>query len=358
MFDININSKEILEGLIANLNAEIASNNPTDILLDLQLLDEAIHKKESFSKGFSDKGILQFINRKSTAMANQIALYRSNDAMMVHWEKKRLLDKIQITLAHLASVSKHDENYSQFNQAEYIKILDDINEKFNQYCKYGSVYLMRHCDKESRKNMSGNPYTGIKKAAVKEQAMLIAENMFREALMSPKKVMVTLYYTEMDRTRIFTDIIMHKLMQVNHYGENKVQIVEHSINENIKFSNWSKEALDEMLPLLTDSAAEIRLFLDWLDNTGVVKDMKHQPNPVDVTNKVVNFIRDCHNNANKDDGYYHMVIAVSHAWVIDVAMHKLIPNFRSLVPRIINTAEFCKAECGEFGFGNKWVKLE
>ena len=330
----------------------------TDIKMDLQLIDMALRKKDEF-KEFNNKAILQYIIKKASEMTYLINKYLAEDKLYIHYIKKNLLRQILAELNHFYSSANYYINYNEYDANKLSEILLKINNYFSEYAKFGSVYLLRHCTKQTRQTTSGNPYSGISTPAVKEEAMRVAEEIFQEILISPKNVTIYLSYSEYPRTRIFGEIITRRAIQANHYCDNKVSIVvagKDGYDYRIGYGYWSEAAIKEVMPLV-EKRGEYEVFISWLDNIGEVKSMIHQPKPDYIASQVLEFIKYYHDKANTSSDQYVIAIGISHSWVIDTLLHTMIPELRNHVSDIIKTAGFCKAECGEFNYMGKWVKL-
>lgn len=329
-------------------------NPETDIKSSLRILHDALSKKD-FAKDASDKGIFQFVNKQAVLMHNFIQKFLEKDALFTHYDKKRILNEAAQKLQHLRDVARYAEHHVDESQIEEMKkVLQDIQKDFDLFSSMGVVYLFRHCNKIKRTNLrTGEQYDGIPTHDVKAQAMALGQEIHDYVLLSSKPVKIIIKHSEMERTRIFGEIVLRKALQVNHVSEGKVISSQPAYDSRIQFNFFTKEALAEMMDVYSKKG-EGYAFFNWFNRTNEFATMKLQPEPGHVLGQVKGFLDDMDRIANSDPNHLVIVLGFSHSFIIDTVIASLYPGILQHIP-VIKTAGFVKKECGRYCYLGKWV---
>lgn len=329
-------------------------SHDNDIAHTLSSIKSAIKKEHSF-KHYADKHIAKFVMEEAKRAAHFISQYTIEDSMHIHHSKKELLSAIIKKLNHLFSSARYYYHRSEFDRGELLKITEKIESLFKEYSKSGSVYIFRHCQKIKRTDKRGEVYDGIPTEAIKKEAMERSKEIIKEILISPKKVKVVLFHSEMKRTRIFKDIIIREIKHHLHHCKDKVEIEDKGFDSRIRFDYFTKEALGEVKPLYKEKGP-FYCFTKWYYNKDEFKNFKLQPKPEEVIKGVNDFVMNAVDASKKTDAYT-IVIGISHGWIIDAFLLYKIPGLNNQIKHLIETAAFFKAECDEMNYLGKWVKL-
>ena len=320
----------------------------------IRQINIAINKEVAFKK-YTDQQVMYYVMKEARDVVSFISSYVTEDSLYIHYHKKTLLLEIIKEFGHLVSSCRYYYNYSEYDKVAILKIIGKIQSLFNQYSLYGSLYVFRHCIKEKRTDAKGIAYDGIPTHAIKNQAMKRAKEIIDEILISPKKIRIIFYHSEMKRTKIFAEIIRREIMNHLNHCKDKIEIVNNGYDPRIRYGYFDNNALKELKPFL-DQKGEFYTVLAWYFNMEEFKSYKFQPKPEDVIDGINNFVRECQ-RLTIDGGHYTIVIGITHSWMIDAYLMYKIPGLQNHIKKLIETASFFKVECGEINYLGKWVNL-
>lgn len=329
----------------------------------LSMLHHALDKKpvvnETTFQNASEMQIAQYVERMGAEAMNFLTSFAHDTTLFLHHTKQAILLDIAQKFSDLVKRAQYYRIHGGLDTTLLKNALSFIEKDFEKYCAFGSIYVARHCTKTKRANKEGAINDGISLEHIKEEALRVANALVNEIRISPKKVKLILRHTEMPRTRAFAGIIGHRANQVNHLSENKVYIDGPKIEKAIRFSHFSKEALQELMPLFKEKG-EAYTFSMWFkqQNEFAPGKKKHQPDPTKVTNAVIQFVKNQERQVNKNNDWYTIVVAVSHAWVVDAAICTMLPDLYNNNNFIMKEASFFKVECGQFCYLGKWVDFD
>ncbi len=328
-----------------------------DVYEQLVLLEKAIDGVGSYSR-MDSRQRFDVISRLSLLIRDAFKSYLSGSKSFVHKRKRDLLKSMIKELDRLRSFARSSDGFDGV-----VSSFKSFKELVDVYSSLGVVYLFRHCDKAKRVRSDGSEYVGIPSDAVRDQAFRVAKMIVDEIRVSPKKVYLEVVYSEVDRTRIFGDIVMSVLESYNHLISSKVKMHDRGFDRSIRFGFWDNASMNELVPYLKEREKELgdsalfTVFFDWYYQRGALKKMVHQPDPGEVRESVSSFLKRSYGSVNRSDDYYHLVIAFTHSWVIDAF---LLDKFKSWYRReksLIATASYCKVECGDVGYEGSWRKF-
>lgn len=328
-------------------------NHKKDLAESIRLINSAIKKEHTFKK-YNNKQILEYVMKEVKSIVYLISDYLAEDSLYIHNYKKSLLLKIVKELNHLVSSCKYYYNYFEFDQKILLQIISQINTLLDNYSKYGSLYVFRHCETVKRTDAKGIVYDGIPTKAIKDQAMKRAKQIIDEILISPQKVKIILYHTEKKRTKIFGEIIIREIM-LHHHCKDKIEIINKGYDHGIRFNYFTDEAVNEVMPTFKQKGS-LYCFFNWYFSSNEFKSFKFQPKPNAVISGIKDFVATNHKLTLEKD-YYTIVIGITHSWIIDAYLVYNIPGLENQIKHVIETASFFKVECGELNYLGKWVKI-
>ena len=301
---------------------------------NLLLLKKCINKLNELSN-IDEKEQTALRKRICKDLINEISNYMNQDLLPIHKSKKVILNSILIQLEEL-------KNSNEDN------IFNKIEDKFQNYNDLGgSVYVFRHCDKIKR-NFRGKIYDGIPTSSIKNQALKVANEIKKEILISPKKVKLIIKVSEVERTRIFSEIILRKALEINQsLNEDKVILENQTIDDRIRFDIFNETSINEFISLMSNqSKTEFEIFEMWRE--GKVNSF---PKFNNVVKNIQSILDEGHDTINENNDFYSICLYFSHSIILDAYLNF---KFGSHHNSIISTASFFKEECNSIYYLNKW----
>ena len=216
-----------------------------------------------------------------------------------------------------------------------------LQEKLETPFKVSSVYLLRHPEKPSKKDLSANPDRKLSLRGVR-QAKKFAEYLAEEVLSCPRPVKISLFCSELRRTYLFAEIIRRKITQRKEF-ENKKNITIEAITQHpalaFRFTGPGMDQLREVYK----SKGEMVAFEEWIDGKYDLVNYKQVARELEAWKTQAT--RESCTDA------WHIVVGVSHSFIIDALLRVKIGAEHT---NIIGLADFIRF----VGDGMKYNKEE